>query len=187
MLPSPAAGLGTAPAPFTTADIAAAVVGTYASKLRESYASMTLDGNNQTKSQVMFTITGVVDILALFGVVTTVLGSNLTDCHIRTNDQTANIDLSLNTGLTLSSLVAGSAIYKNDLLTAILLKKDAAVGFVRENSVAGGPLYQQFGIGKKNGATTTLDFRYSTTNTPTSGVIRWGALWVPISSDGNLA
>lgn len=155
--------------------------------LRDAYKSLTLTGNNQTLSQAVFTLTGVVKVYDIWGVVTTAIGANHTAGHLRLNDQTATLDITLNTGITLSSYQAGSLIFKEGLTAAALVAKRADVGFFEEPGAAGTPAMSPFTIGKKSGATTTIDYRYATTDAPTSGVIRWGALWIPLSEDGFLA
>lgn len=159
-----------------------------AARLREAVASVTLNVNNTTGSKVVFTVTGVVLIEAFYGVVTTIISSNHTAGHIRLNDQTATLDLSeAATGITLSNFEVGTLIFKESLLATALQSKRADVGFIEESAAAGTPAFTRFIVGKKNGATTTLDYRYSTTNAPSSGAIRFGALWLPLSADGNLA
>jgi hypothetical protein len=158
-----------------------------AARPRQAKANTTLIVNNTTGSVVMFTITGTVHVMALWGEVTTVLSSNVTAAHLRTNDQTANVDVTLASGVTLSSLPVGSIIYKESLAAAALIAKTNAAGFFDESTPAGQLAFTPFILVKKTAAVTTLDLRYTTTNTPATGVIQWNALWIPLSADGNLA
>lgn len=158
-----------------------------AARPRHAKANTTLIVNNTTGSVVMFTVTGTVRIHALWGEVTTVLSSNVTAAHLRLNDQTATVDVTLNTGVTLSAAGVGSVIYKENLAAAALIYKSNAAGFFDESTPAGQLDFTPFILGKKTAAVTTLDLRYTTTNTPATGVIQWNALWTPLSADGNLA
>lgn len=155
--------------------------------VREAKATTTLIVNNTTGSAVIFTLTGAVQVLALWGEVTTALSSNVTAAFVQLNDQTASPDITLATGVTLSSLGVGTLIVKEGLTAAALVAKDVAAGYFEESTPAGQPSFTPFIIGKKTGATTTVDFTYTTTNTPSSGAILWHALWLPLTSNGNLA
>ena len=155
--------------------------------VREAKATTTLIVNNTTGSAVIFTLTGAVHVLALWGEVTTALSSNVTAAYVQLNDQTANPDITLATGVTLSSLGVGSLVLKDALTAAALVAKDVAAGYFEETTPAGQFSFTPFIIGKKTGATTTVDFTYSTTNTPSSGAILWHALWHPLTANGNLA
>lgn len=155
--------------------------------LRSSYSTIALSANNTTASVVVFTLTGVVRVYDIWGVVSTVIGSNHTAGYLQLNDQTATPDITLATGVTLSSLAVGTLIYKEGMTADALKLKDNAAGFFEEPASAGASSTSPFIIGKKTGAVTTIDYRYSTTNTPTTGGIRWGVTWFPWSDDGNLA
>ena len=155
--------------------------------VREAKATTTLNVNNTTGSIVMFTLTGAVQVFGLWGEVTTALSSNVTAAHVRLNDQAATLDITLNTGVTLSSLGVGTVIFKEGLTAAALVAKSVAAGYFEETTPAGQLPWTPFLIGKKTGAVTTVDFRYTTTNAPSSGAILWHAQWMPLTSDGNLA
>lgn len=156
-------------------------------RLRKAVKAVTLNVSNTTGSKVVFTLTGTVWIYALWADVTTVISANHTAAHLRLNDQTATVDVTLATGITLSALAVGTVIYKEGLTAAALALKDNVAGFFEEPASAGQPSFAPFVIGKKNAATTTLDYRYSTTDAPSSGVLTFNALWLPMSTDGNLA
>ena len=159
-----------------------------ATRLREATAAVTCNVNNTTGSKTVFTVTGSVLIYAMWGEITTVISSNHTTGHLRLNDQTATIDITeAATGIALSALLAGTIIYKESLTAVALQKKDNAVGAFEEPATAGIPSMSPFVVTKKSGAATTIDYRYATTNTPSSGVITFHALWIPLSGDGNLA
>ena len=92
--------------------------------------SVTLDASNTTKSHVLWTVTGAVEVLKLGGVVTTVLGTNVTAAHFRIDDQTAQPAITVATGSTLSSLAAGTVIFKSGLAAASYTTIDNAAGRV---------------------------------------------------------
>lgn len=155
--------------------------------LRKAFKDMTLNVNNTTGSIATFTVTGAVRIVEFWGEVTTVLSSNVTAAHIRLNDQTATVDLSLNTGVTLNSAPVGSIISRSGLVASALTLQSNAAGAFIDAASAGNDVYTPFVVVKKTGATTTIDFRYTTTNAPSSGVIRWYAVYESISADGALS
>jgi hypothetical protein len=148
---------------------------------------LTLAVSNTTGSTVLCTITGSVQVLSLWGAVTTVLSANVTAAHLRTNDQSATVDVTLNTGVTLSAAPVGSIISRTGLVATALTLKSNAAGAFQDATTAGNDVYTPFNLTKKTGAVTTLDFRYTTTDAPSSGVITWYLTWVPLSADGSIA
>lgn len=148
--------------------------------------SLTLSGNNTTVTAPIFHITGAVEVRALYGVITTDLGANNTAAYWRLNDQTAQVNITLNTGTTLSGIKAGSVLAKAGLAGAALVKIDNAAGRVNEPTTLETDYFSRFTVVKKTAATTDIEFVYTTTDTPTSGVIQFFVRWVPISTDGKL-
>src|SRR3990167_4698040 len=146
----------------------------------------TLVGDNATIVVPIFTLTGAVMLTRLWGVVTTVLGSNHTAASWRLNDQTAQVYLTAVGGTTLSSIKAGSVILKDKLVAVALTKLDNVAGAVGETATAGIPIFSPVVIVKKTAATTQIEYRYVTTDSPTSGAIRFFASYYPLSSDGLL-
>lgn len=155
--------------------------------LCKAFKDMTLNVNNTTGSIATFTVTGAVRIVGFWGEVTTVLSSNVTAAHLRLNDQTATVDLSLAAGVALSAAPVGSIVSRSGLVTAALTLQSNAAGALLDAASAGNDAFTPFVVVKKTGATTTIDFRYTTTNAPSSGVIRWYAVYESISGDGALS
>lgn len=149
--------------------------------------TIALNVNNTTGSIVVYTITGAIRVCQIYGVVSTVISSNHTAAHLRLNDQTATIDLTLNTGITLSSLAVGTVIYRSGLAAAALTLKDNAAGAFLDSASAGTDIFTPFSVVKKNGATTTIDYRYTTTNAPSTGGIQFFMTWQPLSADAAVA
>lgn len=149
--------------------------------------SKTLTGNNATVAVPIFHITGTVQILAIWGNITTTLGANNTAAYWRLNDQSAQVNITLDTGTTLSALVAGSTIVKKGLAGAALTAIDAAAGRVSEPTTLETLYFSPFVATQKTGGVTTdIEFVYSTTNTPTSGVINFYVQYIPIGSGSKI-
>lgn len=152
-----------------------------------SVTSSTLSANNTTASNIIFNLTGSVQVLALYGVVTTVLSSNITAAFFRLNDQTAQPAISVATGTTLSSAAVGSVIARNALAATAITFINSSAGRITESSAVNLGFFSPFMLTQKTGAIQTdIEFRYTTTNTPASGVIQFFLKWLPISSDAQI-
>lgn len=147
--------------------------------------SITLAGNNATVVTPIFTITGVVELRYLWGIITTDLGANHTAAAFRLNDQTAQVDITLATGSTLSGFKAGSAFYKKGLVGTAVTVINNSAGRANE-STANLDDFSRVVLTKKTGALTQIEYVYATTDTPTSGAMQLFAGWLPLSADGNL-
>lgn len=145
---------------------------------------LTLTGSNETVVAPIFTITGAVMLTRLWGVVTTNLGSNHTAASWRLNDQTAQVYLTAVGGTALSSIKAGSVIVKDKLVAVALTKLDNVAGVVSESATAGIAIFSPVVVVKKTAATTQIEYRYATTQTPTTGAIKFFASYYPLSDDG---
>ena len=152
-----------------------------------SRKSQTLSGSNTTVATSLFRITGSVQVVALYGVVTTDLGANNTAAYWRLNDQTAQVDITLATGTTLSAIKAGSVIVKKGLAAAALTLLNNSAGRVSEPTTLETTYFSPFVAVKKTAANTDIEFVYTTTDTPTSGVIQHFVVWLPISQDAAVA
>jgi hypothetical protein len=151
-----------------------------------SQTSQTLTGNNTTVAVPLFHVTGSVEIRGIWGVVTTDLGANHTAAYWRLNDQTAQVSITLSTGTTLSAIKAGSVIAKKGLAAAALTKLDNAAGVISEPTTLETTYFSPFTFVKKTGATTDIEYVYTTTDTPTSGAIQFFVRWLPLSADANI-
>lgn len=146
-----------------------------------------MTANNTTASIPVFGITGTVLITGIWGVVTTVLGSNHTAAYWRLNDQTAQVNITLNTGTTLSALGVGSTIVKKGLAGAALVALDAAAGRVSEPTTLETLYFSPFVLMQKTGSVATnVEYTYSTTDTPTSGQITFYIQFLPVSANGTI-
>lgn len=158
------------------------------SKYNKTFKDQTLSGNNTTVATPLFRITGSVKVTELYAVVTTVLGSNVTAAYWRFNDQTAQVAISLATGTTLSNATTGSTIIRRNVATTALTYLSAAAGAI--NDPVGGSnmdVFTPFLLVQKTGSVNSdIEFVYTTTNTPTSGVIRHYVEWQPMSEGATL-
>lgn len=149
-------------------------------------SSKTLTGSGATVNVAIFTITGQVLVNAIYGIVTTVLGNN-TAAYWRLNDSTAQSNITLNTGTTLTGAVAGGIFVKKGLATSALVLLDATQERVSEPTTLETMYFSPFVAGQKTaGVATNIEFVYTTSDTPTTGAISFYASWVPLSIGGNL-
>lgn len=152
---------------------------------RRKSVDLTFTANATTESKTCFTVTGSVKILGLFGVVTTVLGANHTAAHFRLNDGTNTPALTVATGTTLSAAGVGSLVYKEGTASQALNFLNSDQVRTDEQS-AGSDAYSRFVVNAKNGATTTIEYRYTTTDAPTSGAATFFVEYIPLSATGDL-
>src|ERR1700734_3419110 len=146
----------------------------------------TLTGNNTTVAIPIFHVTGSVQVIGLWGVVTTALGANNTAAYWRLNDQTAQVNITLNTGTTLSGAAIGGTIVKKGLAAAALTFLDSAAGRISEPTTLETPYFSPFvAVQKTGGIQTDIEFVYTTTDTPTSGTITFYAQYLPIGPIGS--
>lgn len=148
--------------------------------------SKTLSGSGATVNVPIFTVSGSVQVLAIWGNVTTVLGANNTAAYWRLNDGTNQSDITLSTGTTLSAANAGSIIVKKGLATAALTLLKADQERVSEPTTLETSYFSPFVAVAKNGTTTNIEFTYTTSDTPTSGVINFYVQYIPLGSGSKI-
>lgn len=146
-------------------------------------STKSLTANNTTASIPLFNVVGSVEVKALYAVVTTALGSNVTAAYWRLNDQTAQAAISLATGTTLSSFGIGSTLVRRSLVSVALSGTNNTAGAVVDPVAATAPdVFMPFIVVQKvGGVKTDIEFTYTTTNTPTSGTLDFYVGWVPLS------
>jgi hypothetical protein len=153
-----------------------------------SSTTKTFTGASATVNVPIFGFTGIVEIRALWGIVTTVLGANHTASSFRINDQTAQIYLTAVGGADISAYPVGSMISKVGLVATALTAKKADVGFVLEPTTLETITFSPVIIGDKTALTNnTIEYHYATTDNPTSGAMQFFVRWLPISSDANIS
>lgn len=151
-----------------------------------SATSKTLIGNNTTVAVPIFKVKGVVQVLGIWGMVTTVLGANNTAAYLRLNDQTNQSAITLATGTALSAAAVGSLIAKKGLAAAALTLLSASQSRVSEPTTLETDYFSPFVATELPGAETDIEFLYTTTDTPTSGVIKFFIRWLPLSDGANV-
>jgi hypothetical protein len=148
--------------------------------------SKTLVGTGAAVAVPIFHVTGTVQVLAIWGNITTVLGNN-TAAYWRLNDQSAQVSITLSTGTTLTSNPVGSTIVKKGLAAAALTLLDSINGAVSEPTTLETPYFSPFVVVQKTaGVTTDIEFVYTTTDTPTTGVINFYVQYIPIGQGSKL-
>lgn len=147
--------------------------------------SQVLIGNNATVAVPIYTVIGQVEITALYGVITTALGNNTT-AFWRTNDGSTQNAITVATGTTLTSAIAGGVISKKAGVSTALVLTAGTSGQVIESATAGATYFQDFVIIANPLATTNIEFVYTTTDTPTTGAITFYIRWVPLTPTSNI-
>jgi hypothetical protein len=147
-------------------------------------SSKTMTASNATAVVPIFRVTGTVKFLELYGIVTTALGAAHTIASWRINDQGAQVYLTAVGGTTLNAAPVGSMIVKCGLVAAALTLKSSVAGAVLEPTTLETPVCQEFIVTKKDGAVTEIEYRYATTDTPTTGAITFFVEYQPMSADG---
>lgn len=151
-----------------------------------SQTTLNTTANNATVNPPIFRVTGSIEVRGLWGVVTTALGSNQTAAYFRLNDQTAQVSITLSTGVTMSSLAAGSVIVKNGLAAAAAVAINNSAGRINEPTTLETMFFSPFTMVKKTAAQTDIEYVYTTTQTPTTGAIQFFLRWLPLSADADV-
>ncbi len=146
-----------------------------------SVDTQTLVGSGTTVNVPIFSITGQVLVNGIWGVVTTVLGNN-TAAYWRLNDATAQSSITLSTGTALTSAAVGSIIVKKDVASAALTLLTSAQERVSEPTTLETMYFSPFVVVQKTaGVATNVEFTYTTSDTPTTGVIAFYLAWNPLT------
>lgn len=150
-----------------------------------SVKEVTYDANNTTESKLLFRVTGAILCEGIWNEITTTIGSNHTAAFYRLNDQTAQVDITANSA-TVSNFGVGSLLYKKDFAGGALQASSSAAGRVVEAFTIDSVIFESFVVVAKLGANTDIEYRYSTTNTPTTGAARHFLRWRPLSLAGSV-
>lgn len=152
------------------------------------FKELTFTGNNTTVATAIFTVTGAVMVTRIWGEVTTDFGANHTDAHFRVNDQTATDQIITKaTTLTLNGISDGAVIFKTGLITAVATYKSADVGSVYEPTTLQTSIFTPFVVIQKTGGIQTdIEYVYTTTDTPTSGAMKFYVSYYPLTEDGSV-
>ena len=148
-------------------------------------ATQTLAGTGTVVTPI-FRVTGNIEVRGLWAVVTTTLSANQTAAFWRLNDQTAQVNITLNTGTTISGAVAGSSIVKKGLAGAALTYNNNSAGRVSEPTTLETPYFSPFVVTQKTAANTDIEFSFATTDNPCSGVLQHFLRWLPLDNTSNV-
>ena len=148
--------------------------------------SKTLSANNTTANVGLFSFTGVIQVLRLYGIVTTAIGANHTTAYFNLYDQTSRTAITLATGSVLSAFAVGSFVGKFGLAAAAANVKNAATALITEPTTLETLDFSPFTLIAKNTATSEIDYTYSTTDTPTTGAIQFFLEWQPQSASAGV-
>ncbi len=151
-----------------------------------TFTSTTFVGSNATVNVALFRITGAIEVRALYGVVTTVIGVNHTAASYRLNDQGAQVYITAIGGVDISGLAAGTMIVKKGLKAAAISTLDNVAGVVSEPTTLETTFFSPFVLVKKTAANTDIEYHYATTDTPTTGAMQHFIRWLPLSADANV-
>jgi hypothetical protein len=138
---------------------------------------------NGTVAKILFHVTGNVQVIALYGIVTTAIGSNHTAAHWRLNDQTITTQvISAAAGTTISSLAAGTQLSRIGIVSSALTVSTAATGLVVDPVAATAPdFFMPFCIVQKTGSIQTdIEYVYTTNNT-SLGAMTFYCGFIPLS------
>ena len=145
---------------------------------------VTFSANASTYSTTLWTVTGRILVLDLFGVVTTAIGSNHTGGLFRA-ESGAGVSSIHASSVTLSSLGVGVTVAKIEVASvalALLLK--TAGTFNQRNPESVSP----FEVAPIGGETTVnIVYRHATTNNPESGAMRFTLNYVFPDSTSTIA
>jgi hypothetical protein len=146
-----------------------------------------MTGDGTTVAVPLFHIVGAVEIRGLWGEIVTAL-QNHTAAHWRINDQTAtSVVITAASGTALTNKTAGSLIVKKDLLTAALTLIDNAAGVISEPTTKETTFFSPFVAVQKTGSITTdIEYVYTTSDSPTTGEIKFNVRWLPLTSNANV-
>ena len=146
-------------------------------------SSKSLTANNTTAVVPIFTVTGQVKVTRIYGIVTTTIVSNCTATHWRLNDGSVQTNITLSSGTNISTYTEGSFIGRIALAATAIGGKISSQCNIQDPAAATSKsVFQPFIAGQAvGGATTNIEFVYTTTDTPITGAIDFYLRWVPIA------
>lgn len=145
--------------------------------------SPTLSGTG-AQSDNLFTVTGACECVVR-GRVTTAT-TNMTVLMLDEWDGTAAVAITLS-GVTMTALAAGTAVFRNGLAASTLALSDNVAGDVIEGGNAGENFVEtSFIVNAKTAVATYIRATYSTTSNPDGGVIEWTCYWRPMFSGSSV-
>lgn len=143
-------------------------------------SSKTLTASGTTANVQIFRVTGQVQILALWAIVTTTIGPNHTGQKFLVTDGSASADLSAAASAPLSAAPVNSLLVPAGAATPLnpVLSDQARGGL---GTLGNNPIGE---LTEKHGTATYVVYQYATTDAPTSGALKVYLEYKPLSDDG---
>ena len=132
---------------------------------------ITLNVSNGTQSLNCFQLTGTVEVLRLYGEITTTSTfTNCTNVFFEIYDSTATRDITKSgAGAVLSGMAVGTFIVKDAALGTALAVANNSTGMITEGSTA--KIFEQFFLTQKTAADTYIRFTYTSSDAPVAATI----------------
>ena len=133
----------------------------------------------------LFTVTGVVLIQHIWGVVTTAIGINKTAASLQLFPAGgAAIQLTSVAGSVLSAMPLNTLISKDAVVGTAISVYDATTPFYAEPVATPNKTFSQFAVGQETADVVTTIRLAVTEGGAEGGTIEWHVQWSPVSSDG---
>lgn len=144
-----------------------------------------LAGTGAAVAIPIFTVTGQVEVTALYGVITTALGT-ITASYWRTNDGSTQNSVTLSSGTTLTSAIVGAVISKKAGVGTALALSAGTSALVSESATAGATNFQDFALYANPAATSNIEFVFTTSDPAAIGAITFYIRWVPLTKGAQI-
>jgi len=147
--------------------------------------SIAINANATTSNNNLFEFTGGIEILHIYGIVKTTLGSDVNNCYFNAYDGTNTIPITLATDPDMDNAPAGSLFHK-------IADADVAAVYTQSDQVRLSEDDTKFGVNRtfllnaKAGVTNYIRFTYDTSADLSThdGVMHFHIHWRPMSDDG---
>lgn len=149
-------------------------------------ATQVLSGSGATVVTNLFQITGTVLITNIYGIVEVQLGVNCTAVFLILYDGTVSLELTDGAGPNCSGAKVGSLLIKDAGVATAMSLNDSVAGVIHEITDDYKNVAYPFHLIQKVAVNTYIQMSYTTTDTPTTGQIKWYCEWQAISEDGKV-
>lgn len=147
--------------------------------------SHTIDGNGAQNDNI-FTVSGVVEIVAIWGVCTSVTDATTCGtCYFDLYDGTAPLEITDNGGTNLAGITVGSLISRTAAATTALTLTSSAAGALIDGAAAGKTLFFPIVLVQKNAVTTYIRFNF-TGDANTNISMNFYVKYIPLSASGGV-
>lgn len=149
---------------------------------RTTITTSTLNANNAPAHVGLFQVTGTIMVKRLLSEVTSAFGTNHTGVQFTVYDQSTRSGITAAAGAhSANSAPVGTTIIPgmNPTVVAMVLTSGGALVSANDNYES---IFPEMFVQAKHGATTVIEYTYTTTNTPTTGTIESYMVWVPLTN-----